>query len=83
MNCSTIINSLGLIFDITGAVLIFFYGITPLLTKEGGDVIITSSKEENKKEYKKHSFWSKFGLLLLAFGFILQLISNFIPNSSS
>ena len=53
-----VINSIGLVFDILGVVLLFFTVGTPW------------------SSFDRISRWSKVGLGLLVFGFLLQIVSN-------
>ena len=76
MTCAKILNSLGLVFDIAGAVLLFKFGLPGGITKAGGDVVVITSPE-SKAQAKSYEKWSMAGILLLIIGFALQLISNF------
>lgn len=75
---STTINSLGLILDIIGVVVLFKFGLPSNITKEGTVFLaVQKSDEKEKKKYKKYEFWSRFGLLLLIIGFVMQIVSNY------
>lgn len=68
--------SLGLIVDIVGAVLLFLYGLPAKLDREGHDYIITEAiNEDEKRKAAKFDRLGRAGLLLLVFGFLLQLIA--------
>ncbi len=73
MSCGIIINSIGLIFDIIGAGIIFFK--FPSIFEIDGKGVIQARESDI---YDKNKKVSKYGLLLLIIGFILQLISNFV-----
>ncbi len=74
-----IVNSIGLLFDIVGAILIWKYGLPDSISKSGSEIVTHSvDPESEKKKAKKYEFWGKTGLGLLMFGFLLQLISNFL-----
>ncbi len=76
---SNIVNSLGLILDILGAVLIFIFGLPAKIDRDGhGFLIIESDNQEEKAKAKKYDCYSALGLCLLIVGFVLQLISNFL-----
>lgn len=72
---STVINCAGLVVDITGAALVFFNSppvsyTTYLFNKEEG--------QQMQKKANKRNTNAKYGFVLLALGFILQLIGNII-----
>lgn len=76
MELPSLINSLGLAFDILGVILLFFYEPP----KETYGILLESapSEEQRNKTYKSKRRWSKWGLISLIFGFLLQIISNFM-----
>ncbi|MBP7806762.1 hypothetical protein KA057_03705 [Candidatus Gracilibacteria bacterium] len=79
MDYSTIINSIGLIADIIGAILLFKFGLPEDISRSGAFFIVTNQvDEEERNKAEKYDFWGKIGLILLIVGFIFQLISNFI-----
>jgi hypothetical protein len=79
MSCSDFINSLGLILDLGGVVLIYLFGIAPKLDIEGQTHRITGEIDyEEISKAKKYKNLSHCGLLILFAGFLLQLISNFL-----
>ena len=78
-----LINIIGLCFDITGAYLLFKYGLPNDLNKKG--TIFLSLEQVDLKEiekYKKYEFWSKIGLTFLILGFLFQLISTVLSWDS-
>ncbi|PIQ09526.1 MAG: hypothetical protein COW71_06190 [Ignavibacteriales bacterium CG18_big_fil_WC_8_21_14_2_50_31_20] len=83
MKVYVIVNSLGLLLDILGAFLIWKYSKTDALKfiEENGSFFWDGSSETDKIEFKKQNKYSHIGLLLMIFGFILMLISNFIPQN--
>jgi len=76
MNCNDL-NSIGLIFDIIGVLLLFKYGLPNDLNKKGltGMSFVTVNKEEVKK-YKRYKRWSYIALSAILIGFIIQILSN-------
>jgi hypothetical protein len=75
-----IINSVGLLCDIIGAVLLFKYGLPENITRTGVNYLITEEEDTDEiKKAKGYDLWARVGLILLIVGFILQLVSNFIP----
>ena len=64
------INSIGLVFDIIGVVLVYLYGLPN-----------TSSKYEFESDLDKEKSLKRLstaGLILIGIGFFLQLISNYL-----
>jgi len=79
METCNIINSIGLILDIIGVVLIFFFGIPRKIDSSG--YIFLAVEEEDEKEKKSgklYNILSHLGLILVFIGFALQLLSNFM-----
>jgi hypothetical protein len=70
-----IVNSIGLIFDIIGAYLIWKYGLPTTAFLDDQFSHLPSGRVQINKPTDKRSYW---GLLLLMVGFIFQLASNFI-----
>lgn len=62
-----IINSIGLIFDIVGAIIIFIYTPSLFEEDENGDVMPSDTKD-NKRKIKL----SRVGIALIIIGFFLQ-----------
>ena len=71
------LQSLGLLLDIVGVVLLFKYGLPEFSPSGGVDslAIGPSAPEEICKE-KKYRKMGKMGLVLIVSGFVLQLIPN-------
>jgi len=80
----TFINSTGLICDITGVALLFFYSPPAFTILKSGDEILPFKvtkpdwKKSNLKKYRINSLMSKAGLILLITGFTFQLVSNLL-----
>lgn len=75
----TTINTIGLLFDILGAILLWKFGLPQEISRSGS--ICLALEQENKEEKEKAILYDKFGnfgILLLIVGFIFQAISNFI-----
>ena len=79
MPAHTLINSIGLILDITGAILLWRFGLPEALSREGhiGLALEQTDTQEIAKA-KAYDRWAKVGLASLVAGFIGQLVSNFI-----
>jgi hypothetical protein len=79
MTCSSIVNSIGLVLDIIGAILLIKYGIPNKIDPEG--TVHLDLEGEDQSEIKKariYQKWSNMAISLIILGFVLQLISNFI-----
>ena len=74
-----IVNSIGLIFDIVGVILLFFCGL-PSKVNRGGATLFSSlslgETPEGVKRWERFEFLSKLALVLLVLGFVIQLVSN-------
>ena len=81
MAASTIINSLGLLLDIAGVIMVWRYGLPDTLSREGAQYIVTGQTDQAEKaKAARFDVLSKVGLALIMGGFTLQLISNFLKN---
>ncbi len=79
MECSIILNSAGLLCDITGAILLFKFGLPENISKKGHINLILEQIDENeKRKAKKYDLWGKIGLILIIIGFVFQLLSSFV-----
>ena len=74
-----IINSIGLILDIVGVVLLFCYGLPPAGVSRTGAYYLTygiNPEERKKGEHFVRMSW--VALCCLVVGFALQIVSNFL-----
>ena len=81
MNISTsnLINSIGLICDIIGALAIWKYGLPKQISSSGAvNIICEGTNEKEIEKAKRYDAFALCGILLLAGGFVLQLVSNFL-----
>lgn len=79
MTMATCINSIGLVLDIIGAILLWKYGLPPSLSREGHVAIIQEQDDEAEAEKAKwYDLLGNVGMGLLLAGFVLQLASNFL-----
>jgi hypothetical protein len=75
------INSIGLLFDIAGVLVLFKYGLPSEVSKEGSiGIAFQGTDLDEVKKWKKYDCWSKFGLSIILIGFLLQLSSNWIDE---
>ena len=75
------ITTVGLVFDIIGVVILFYYG-PPVgsVGLEGSETIVTEPDPERAKVARREYRISKFGLVLLFVGFVLQVWGNEARN---
>lgn len=79
MAFGSIVNSLGLILDIIGALLLLKYGIPNKIDPEGHiNLILEQEDEAEKGKAKVYEKRSDIAVILIILGFVLQLVSNFI-----
>ena len=74
------LSAIGLLLDIVGAILIFLFGIASPYSKGMGLAVNLSEKhpkyKENKTGFALHQALSRAGIMLILFGFTLQLFDN-------
>ncbi|MFZ1301156.1 MAG: hypothetical protein WAQ27_01075 [Candidatus Microsaccharimonas sp.] len=83
MNWEANLNDLGLLLDIIGAVLLFFYGLAPLLNKDGAEMLVVGTSEHIAAKARQYELKARVGLMLIFLGFTGQLLSNHIVVSFS
>jgi len=76
---STLVNSIGLILDIIGALLLIKFSIPPKIDREGHQHLILEQLDQSEiAKARIFDRWSTFAILLIVAGLILQLVSNYI-----
>ncbi len=73
-----IVTTIGLIFDICGAILITFFGIPTLLSRDGGEIPTFGYSEREEKKAKHYDNLALLGMVLLILGFSGQIIGIWI-----
>ncbi len=81
-------NIIGLLFDMVGVIILFFFGLSQIVTLDGTCLVAAPPNtpeegEKNKKEGRLHLNMSRIGLLLILIGFALQMASNLIANGEN
>ena len=72
-----LITSLGLLFDIGGVALLFFFGLPNRVgTGKGVDILWPGEDREEARKFRRYTTLSRSGLILLITGFGLQLLGN-------
>ena len=73
------VNSLGLLLDVVGVILIWKFGLPEDINRSGaGHLLLEGTDESERKRAARYDRLSKIGLTLLVSGFLLQLVSNFM-----
>jgi hypothetical protein len=81
---ANLVNSIGLVFDIVGACLIFKFGLPKWIPRDNEDVVFDGGEVGDSEPPSKidwYTKWNKMGLIFLIVGFVLQFVSDFIPGS--
>lgn len=77
-NWVTGLNSLGLVLDILGVVLLFKFGLPASISRTGTSFLALEGEDKAERaKAQRYDFWARVGLALLIVGFLLQLISNY------
>lgn len=76
------LGDIGLVIDLFGAVILFFFGLAPLLSKDGSMSLSTGNSDYLKRKANRYETLSRLGVLLVFIGFILQLLSNHVQWST-
>ncbi len=71
-----VINSAGLALDIVAVILLFFYGLPAEVRKE--QMMTWGEDAEQVRKWNRNKKISRLALALLVFGFLLQLVSNWM-----
>ena len=70
---------IGLALSFAGAIIIFIFGLHPMISESGAIHLVVEQVDEGEiKRAKKYKVISRVGLILLAVGFILQLLKKII-----
>lgn len=75
-------NTIGLILDIVGAMLLFTHGPPPgVLSKKAGTVILwgIGDREQEQRKIDRHIWIGRSAIGLIVVGFMLQLIAPVFP----
>ncbi len=78
MMCSAVVNSIGLLLDIVGVVLLFRFGLPPGVTRTGAGYLTWGVDEGEVRKSKLYDRMSWVALALLILGFGLQIASNWM-----
>lgn len=76
------LGDIGLVVDLFGAVLLFFFGLAPLLSKDGSMSLYAGNSDCLKRKANRYETLSRLGVSLVFIGFLLQLLSNHVQWST-
>ena len=70
---------IGLALSFAGAIIIFIFGLPPRVSESGVIHLVAEQVDEGEiKTAKKYKMISRIGLILLAVGFLFQLLEKII-----
>ena len=77
------INTTGLVLDIVGVALVYRFGLPSDVEHPDSGIGVAwgtpaDERRSREKRWRRHRFWSRFGLVLLGCGFALQILSNHV-----
>ncbi len=76
-----LVNSAGLVLDIAGIGLLFWFGLPAMMAVSGEVRVVGKHVDlEEIREHRRYRRWSRVGLSLLILGFLLQILSNFMQG---
>lgn len=70
------LGDIGLVLDLVGAILLFTYGLAPLLSKDGSMSLSAGTSDYIKRKARKYELLSRTGIGLIIVGFAFQLVGN-------
>jgi hypothetical protein len=72
-----ILGVIGLSLSLAGAIIIFFFGLPPRVRESGRFYLALEQEDKDEiKKGKRYRKISRLGLILLAIGFLLQLLEK-------
>lgn len=75
-----IVNSIGLLLGIIGTGILWKFGLPAKVDRDGEQALIFEENDEKMiADGRKYDFRANCGFALLLVGFVLQLVSNFLP----
>ena len=71
--------TIGLVLDIAGVVLLFFFGLPSKVSPHRRAYrLLESSSEEPEEKFRLYKIMSNIGLILLILGFSFQIAGNYL-----
>lgn len=79
MNIPHVLTAVGLSLDLSGALLLWKYGLPESVSRDGSQALILESRDESQvNKARQYDRWATVGLLMLCSGFGLQLIATLL-----
>ena len=79
MNCSRMLAAIGLALDLSGALLLWKYGLPESLSRDGSINLICEQQDQAEvAKARRYDRWGTAALCLISLGFALQLLATFI-----
>lgn len=75
---SELVNTVGLILDIVGVILLFRFGLPPDVSRSGGNLLTWGVDEDEVKKGKRYDKISWTALAVIVLGFALQIVSTWM-----
>ena len=69
-------SDLGLFADMVGAILLYLFGISPQLSRDGSVMLSAGTSRTEKIKAQRYELFARLGMILVFFGFILQWIGD-------
>jgi hypothetical protein len=77
MELNSLLNIIGLSFDIIGVIMLFKYGLPTDLNKSGATYKALEQIDKDAIiKYQKYDRYSKLALVIIIIGFLFQIMSN-------
>ncbi len=80
-HASLILNFIGMSLNIIGAYLLYQYAIPKHLDSEGSPPVMDEQHPEHLAEQLHYKKLSKLGFALIAMGFCLQFVAEFVSSA--
>ncbi len=67
------------LLGLSGSIILFFFGLPPKVSKDGTiNLILEQQDESEAKKYKLYKKFSYFGVALIGFSFLIQIVNYFV-----
>jgi hypothetical protein len=72
-------DTIGLALSFTGTIILFFFGLPPKVRESGARYLLLEGEDKHEIEKgRKYRRISRLGLILLAVGFLMQLLERIV-----